>query len=155
MWDRQGWNVDVIVIDYADILKPEDGSPTTGYEKHDQTWMSLAGLAGERNALVVTATQVNAKGQSAATLNTEHSAQWVGKNAHVDAMFSVNQTEVEKEIGVMRVGIDQHRHQDFNKKATCTILQQINLAQPLLDSMITKKQLVDENGKKGVDDGDD
>ncbi len=49
---------DVIIIDYGDILRPEDNGPTTGTEQLDSTWKNLSRLAGERHALVVTASQV-------------------------------------------------------------------------------------------------
>ena len=153
-WVGEGWVPDVIVIDYADILKPEEGGPMTGYEKQDITWMALAGLAGEYNALVATATQVDKKGQKAFRLSVENSAQWVGKYAHVDMMMTLNQTEAEKVYGLSRIGVDHHRHHDFDATKTCIILQQLGVGQPLLDSMIYNGSfIVNEKGELKDADG--
>jgi spore coat polysaccharide biosynthesis protein SpsF (cytidylyltransferase family) len=48
----------VIVVDYADILAPEN-LKLEGREKHDETWKMLKNLASSRNCLVITATQSN------------------------------------------------------------------------------------------------
>ena len=147
-WTGNGWIADLIVVDYADILKPEEGGPMTGFEKQDITWMALAGLAGQYNALVATGTQVDKKGQKAFRLSVENSAQWVGKYAHVDMMMTLNQTEVEKVYGMARIGIDHHRHHDFDAMKTCIILQQLGVGQPLLDSMTYNGSLiVNEKGE--------
>lgn len=123
---------DIILIDYADILKPENEN-SVGIDKEDRTWIALAQLAAERHALVVTPTQVTKSGQDAVKLKVEHTAKWVGKLAHVDAMLTLNQTSEEKTNGVMRVGVMMHRHNDFNDEMV-TILQNLTVGQANLDS---------------------
>lgn len=124
---------DIILIDYADILKPENEN-SVGIDKEDRTWIALAQLAAERHALVVAPTQVTKSGQDAVKLKVEHTAKWVGKLAHVDAMLTLNQTSEEKTNGVMRVGVMMHRHNDFNDEMTVTILQNLAVGQANLDS---------------------
>lgn len=145
---------DVIVIDYADILRPESDKDT-GVQKEDITWMSIARLAGERQALVVTATQVNKQGQSAEDLTIQHTAKWIGKFGHIDAMYSINQTEIEKDEGVLRIATLAHRHQDFRPGQQCTILQNLEIGQAHFDSewgrpykpeKEEKKQTTDKKG---------
>jgi len=131
--NEQEFIPDVIVIDYADILRPESKNDS-GVEKEDITWMSLAQLAGERQALVVTATQVNKAGQNAESLSIKHTAKWIGKFGHVDAMYTINQTEAEKEEGVLRIGTLAHRHKEFSTKQQCTILQNLSIGQVHFDS---------------------
>jgi len=129
----EGFVPDIILIDYADILKPEDDR-SIGVDKEDRTWIALSQLGAERHALVVVPTQVTKSGQDAETLGVEHTAKWVGKLAHVDAMFFINQTEDEKKAGVMRMGTMMHRHLEFNQKDTVTLLQKLMVGQANLDS---------------------
>lgn len=130
----EGFIPDIIVIDYIDILRPEEKS--IGTEKEDQNWMALARLAGEYHALVVTGTQVDRDGNKDSTvlLKSEHTAKWIGKRAHVDVMLTLNQVAMEKQRGVLRMGMMDHRHEDFNPLDTCIILQQLDVGQVCLDS---------------------
>jgi len=119
---------EVIGVDYADILKA-DNNTLTGYSKEDDVWMNLARLAGERQALVFAPTQATGDALEVENVTQKHTARWKGKLGHVDAMYSLNQTEEEKARGVMRIGIMAHRHQEFMQMETCTILQQLALGQ--------------------------
>lgn len=129
----EGFVPDVILIDYADILKPEDDN-SVGVDKEDRTWIALSQLGAERHALVIVPTQVTKSGQDAKTLGIEHTAKWVGKLAHVDAMLFINQTGEEKKAGIMRIGTMMHRHIEFDQNRTCTLLQKLMVGQANLDS---------------------
>jgi len=133
-----GWVPDIIIVDYADILKPEPGSPTEGTEKEDRSWIALAQLAGEKKALVIAPTQVTKEGLDAHHLGTKHNARWIGKLGHIDAMITINQTESEKRCGVMRIGVMEHRHAEFYETDSCTVLQNLKTAQVHLDSVKTQ-----------------
>lgn len=128
---------DVIVIDYADILRPEDGIED-GFQKEDRTWIALSQLAMQRNALVVTPTQVTKAGQDARQQSAKHQARWVGKLGHVDAMLALNQTEEEQRAGIMRISQIAHRHEKFNPSLNCIVLQNLDVGQPHLDSEIQR-----------------
>lgn len=129
---------DVILVDYADILRPESGDSATGIDQVDTTWKCLARLAGERHALVVTAAQATREALEAAQVKQKHTSLWIGKLAHVDLMLSLNQTPKEKDDGIMRIGIMAHRHEDFNENACCYVLQNLSLGQVHLDSQIDR-----------------
>jgi replicative DNA helicase len=128
---------DVIVVDYADILRPEDGL-IDGFQKEDRTWIALSQLAMERNCLVVTPTQVTKAGQDATQVGVKHQARWVGKLGHVDAMMALNQTEKEQNKGIMRISQIAHRHEKFSPSHNCIVLQNLDLGQPHLDSEIQR-----------------
>jgi hypothetical protein len=136
----EGWVPDIIIVDYADILKPESGGATEGYEKEDRSWIALAQLAGEQKALVITPTQVTTDGLDAYLLKTKHTARWRGKLGHVDAMVTINQTEEEKRCGLMRVSYLEHRHAEFYETDCCTVLQNLKTAQVHLDSVRTQSR---------------
>jgi len=124
---------DVLLIDYADILKSDDPD-MKGIEKEDEIWMSLAKIASERKILVVAPTQLNKESLNAKQIKSSHTAKWVGKLGHVDAMLALNQTEAEKDIGLMRISIIEHRHKKFLETDNCYILQKYEAGQAHLDS---------------------
>lgn len=125
---------DIIIVDYADILKPEGDSDDYGVNKEDRTWIALSQLAGEKNCLTIAPTQVSKEALDAYRVGQKHTARWVGKLGHVDAMMTLNQTDDEKKQGIMRVGWMLHRHIDFNENDTVTILQDVKAGQIHLDS---------------------
>lgn len=124
---------DIIIVDYADILKPENSS-VSGIEKEDRSWIALSQLAAERHCLVIAPTQVKIDALNANTIKQTHMARWIGKLGHVDVMLTVNQSDVEKRHGRARVGVIAHRHKEFHPGATVTVLQQLSLGQVHLDS---------------------
>ena len=135
--ERMAFIPDIVIIDYADILKPEDDM-MEGVQKEDRTWIALAQLASERQCLVFAPTQVNRKALEANILRESHTALWVGKLAHVDVMLAINQSEEEKRFGRLRIGALEHRHRECDRTSTITILQQLGLGQALLDSDFIK-----------------
>ena len=135
---------DLIVIDYADILKPESNN-TAGTQKEDETWIALAQLAGERNALTITPTQITKEGQDAKIIEVKHTARWSGKLGHVDAIYGINQTQEEKDRGQQRLNTIMHRHEDFNPLSQCLVLQNFNIGAVHLDSC----RYVDPNNTEG------
>jgi len=137
---------DIIIIDYADILKAED-ELSVGVDKEDRTWMALAALAQKRSALVVVPTQVTRAALDAIRTTQSHMAKWIGKLAHVDVMAALNQTEEQKRNGVMRVGLLAHRHQDFQLSNDVSILQKLDLGQVALDSEFIRPRQTSAEGR--------
>lgn len=128
-----GFIPDMIIIDHADCLKPEDDRKQ-GIEKEDETWMTLAQLAGERRVLTIVPTQVTKEALNAAMTEQKHTARWVGKLGHVDVMLAMSQNEFEKKRGVMRISKMMHRHHEYNQKDSVAILQNLDAGQFHLDS---------------------
>ncbi|MDY6957854.1 MAG: hypothetical protein SVK08_01720 [Halobacteriota archaeon] len=124
---------DVILIDYADILKPET-SNMVGVEKEDRTWIALAQLAAERSNVVVTPTQLTKEALDANVIKQKHTARWVGKLGHVDAMYAISRTESEQNHGIMRVNCLAHRHREFNPNEQVLVLQSYRSGVVVLDS---------------------
>lgn len=125
---------DVIIVDHALILKPEEGSATSGIEQLDTTWKSLAQLAGERHALVATASQTTRAAMEKKQVKSTDTAQWIGAIGHIDVAWSLNQTPEEKRAGVIRYSKLVHRHDDFDEDAVCIVLQNLNYGQTYLDA---------------------
>lgn len=90
---------DVIVIDYADIMKMEVKGETRN--QLDDLWKKLRGLAQELNCLVVTASQVNRSGNKG-DVTLSHVAEDFRKGGHVTHMIALNKEPEEEEKGIMR-----------------------------------------------------
>lgn len=126
---------DVIVIDYADILAPED-SRVTGRDRYDETWKMFGNLAFSKRCLVVTASQTNrASADKKYVTQTDVSEDW-RKIAHAEIMIAINQTGEEKRKGYIRVSVVAGREEEFDQKRSCIVLQNLELGQVCLDSEI-------------------
>jgi len=128
---------DVIIIDYADILAPED-SRLSGRDRIDETWKKLKGLAARRHCLVVTASQSSRASIEKKSVSQIDTAEDIRKLAHVDLMLSLNQTKEEKRRKYMRIGILAHRHVEFDEGIHAMVLQQLSLGQTDLGSEIMR-----------------
>ena len=139
---------DVIVIDYADILKPEDSRLIDPRAKADSTWIKLKGMADSRHCLVVTASQGTRKSIDKKSISQTDVAEDIRKLAHLDVMYGLSQTQEEKAESIMRVSILAHRDEDANELQQVICLQQRGLGQVLLDSEITgmKTFVEDDSG---------
>lgn len=134
----EGFVPHVIIVDQANGMKVRSGINSGGIDSHDDNWKCLAGLAGERKALVVSPTQVVRSALKKKSVAQDDVAQWVGLLGHIDAGFSLNQTDIEKAEGVMRYNMMIHRHDDFDERASCIVLQNTNYGQFYLDAHISK-----------------
>jgi len=124
-------------IDYAQIIKPE-GKFGKEYEGYDIIWKQLSGLAEERHCLVATGSQVERGTITKAQIEQDGLAGWVGQLAHVDLMFALNQTKEEKRNKLIRVNMLVHREREIDEDTSCVLLQQLELAQPALDSELVR-----------------
>lgn len=131
--NSQGFIPDTIIIDYADILAPED-KRITGRERLDETWKMLKNLADERHCLVMTASQSNRASINKKFVTQSDIAEDIRKVAHVDAMISINQSRIEKRSSVMRLNMIAERNGSFDEYASCLVLQQLAVGQVCLDS---------------------
>jgi hypothetical protein len=136
--DLEGFVPDVIVIDYADILAPEDAR-VVGRDRINETWMCISRMGQIRHALMVTATQSNRDSYELLHVKQKHTGEDIRKIHHVEVMVALNQSEQEKEKKVMRVGIVVHRDEDFLQEKDTTLLQNLSTGMFHLDSLPTPK----------------
>lgn len=124
---------DVIVADYADIFR----HTTAAKEMRDRindTWVSLRGLASERHALVVTATQTGRAtvgGQKDA--DESDVAEDIRKVAHVTKMIMINQNAAEREQGLYRLSCNTTRDEPVApSQLLCTSC--LAIGEPMMDA---------------------
>lgn len=97
-----GWPVDVVVVDYADILGAINGKDDSRAQTN-RTWMELRRISQELNCLVLTATQADAASYTAQTITRSNFSEDKRKLAHVTGMCGINQTAIEKQLDVTRL----------------------------------------------------
>ena len=101
---KEGWEPDVIVIDYADILKPEAHCKTWEYRQQiNETWKVLRRISQTFHILVVTATQTSASSYNSPTIKKTDFSEDKRKAAHITGMLGINQTSEEKSQGIYRL----------------------------------------------------
>lgn len=126
---------DVIIIDYADNLAPEPDDKRADFRhQENRKWKLLRGLSQERHCLVVTATQAAGRGYQKSSLDMSDYSEDKRKYAHVTGMYALNQTEEEKEAGIMRFGVLVQRAGEFFTKREVYVGQALRLGQPLVFS---------------------
>jgi replicative DNA helicase len=150
--EYEGFVPDVIIPDYADIFAPED-SRVTGRDRIDETWKALKNMAGTRHCLVATASQSNRLSMNKENVTVVDAAEDIRKVAHCNLFLALNQKEDEKKDGILRVAKIVARSSNFNPYKSCTVLQNVELGQTILDSeigVIHKEPLnaIDDKTKK-------
>ncbi len=132
-WGRDGWVPDIVVIDYADILKMD----VPGLDKRDQidrTWKQLRALSQSLHCLVVTATQSDASSYKMETIQMENFSEDKRKHSHVTGTIGLNQTKEENKLGVMRLNWIVVREHRFNSHKCCYVAGCLDIANPAIKS---------------------
>jgi hypothetical protein len=129
----EGFQPDVIIVDYADILAPDHDFSRLEY-RHQQNriWQRLRSLSQEFDCLVLTATQIKADGYKKPLLTMSEFSEDKRKFAHVTAMYGLNQTAEEKRIGIIRINEIVVREADFDPLRPVTILGRLQIGRPVL-----------------------
>ena len=134
-WEASdGFVPDVIVIDYADNLAPENLKEDNYRLQQVQTWKSLRGLSQKHDCLVVTATQANAASYDQETLEMKNFSESKTKYAEITAMIGLNQTADEKTAGIMRINMLAAREGEFFSGRAVKVAQDLWRGRPLLFS---------------------
>lgn len=143
-----GFMPDVIVIDYADIVKAD----SRGDHRHklNEIWLELRGWAQERNCLVVTVSQIN-KTAFTRDIKSGDVSEDSRKLAHVTQLYALNQTPAEKEIGCHRIEPLLTREGAFSGKQIC-VLENRDIGRVYLDSQLVENVSDYVNGKLKVED---
>lgn len=135
-WQRHGWNPDLCVIDYLDLLTPCTPGKSETRDQIDETWKRTRALAQVFNCCVVSASQTDAASYSAEVIGMSNFSGSKTKNAHVTAMIGLNQTDEEKEIGVMRYNLVVLRRGKSVGSKVCYAVGCPNIGNPVILSSL-------------------
>ena len=137
----------VIIVDYLGAMTAPSGYK--GRDTYDYNTKKLKGLAMEKKALVFTGHQGTKKAlDELTTLKGKDVPEDIRILAHVDVMMALNQTEDEKEDGLMRINVVAHRWRRFNPYRQALVLQQLEAGQFYLDGRNIKAPSGNKKSKK-------
>jgi len=137
MIDRRaadGCPVDVLIVDYADMLGIDMKGKGAKWEALQSMWEELRGLAAERNLLVFTATQGN---RSGGDMVTQNSTTVAGTRASIDnatLVISLNQTGAERAHQIMRLSVVAARKGIFDPVHQAKCISRMDIQDPFFDS---------------------
>lgn len=125
--------IDVVVIDYDNLLESESGFRGDNYEGLNRIWKDVkAKIAQDRNSLVIFGSQYNKSGAkyevgpqeaSGSSRKFDYASHWV----------SILQSEAEKRAGIMRLSV-LGRHDGFYQSDKVVCLQSLAISRPILDA---------------------
>jgi replicative DNA helicase len=131
----EGFTPDIIVLDYADLL----ASTLKSELRHqlDDIWKSMARMAVNKEAIVLTASQTNRGAMNVRTISEDSSAEDIRKNAHVSVMIGINQYKKlkEKERGLIRLNLMYHRYKE-TPAAECLTTNNLSICRVCVDTML-------------------
>lgn len=130
---ESGFQPDVLIIDYADLLVP-DNSKIDFRHQQNRIWQQMRQLSQKLNLLLITVTQISTSGYSKDLLSLSDFSEDKRKHAHVTAMYGLNQTSDEKRIGIMRINELVVREADFDDKKPVYLLQRLQMGRAYLGS---------------------
>lgn len=144
----EGFYPDVIIIDYADIMKPSDNSEYR--QQIDGIWKRLRALAQRRKAVVFTASQTN-RGAISREVESEDIAEDIRKLAHVTSMVSISKTKYCKQNNLAIYSqLAVREGQPETRKVIAT--QCLALGRPVIDSHWKDEVIFnDEDDEKKVE----
>lgn len=109
-YKQQGIKFDVVVVDYLDIMSPDNRSDND-LVNHKSIWVDMRGIAQEFDVAMVTATQTNRTGATAVVARAVDVAESFDKIRTADLVLSLNRTDEEKADGKARIYIAAGRNQ--------------------------------------------
>jgi len=136
--NTQNFIPDVIVLDYADLIKPDGGSNEKRHQL-DDIWEALRGWGQEKHVTIISASQTNRLSADVDYLKDTHVAEDYSKIAKLDIAIGLCQTDQMKEMGMMNINKVVHRHKEFIQSHVCTVLQEMSHQQSTLDSEFVVK----------------
>lgn len=130
----EGCPVDVLVVDYADMLGIDMKGKGAKWEALQFMWEELRALAATRNCLILTATQGNRAGGDMVTQNSTTAA---GTRASIDnctLVIALNQTPAERAHHLLRLSVVAARKGAFAPEHQAMTICRHDIQDPLFES---------------------
>lgn len=105
---RRGFNPDIVVIDYINLLHPI-AKNLNSYAEIKEIAEHLRSLSFKYNVPFVSATQLNRGSFNTSSPGMEGIAESIGLAATCDVICSLWQEEEDKELGVINIGMQKNR----------------------------------------------
>lgn len=119
----QGFEPDVVIVDYGDLLKPRSKDLANTYLSQQEVYQDLKTLANKHNCVVWTASQVT-RPPAGKDPKTDKTFFWTrytladcyAKVRIADLMLTLNVTDQEKQENSMRLYLDKYRDSECGFK---------------------------------------
>lgn len=141
---HEGFIPDLIVVDYADILKED---LRLGDKRHrvGDNWQALSRMAEIRNAAVVTASQGNRNSAKKNRLDVDDVSEDWSKIMTLDGIFAINEMnfdqadkwQIDKNWQIQRIETIALRYGRFVPGLQCVVMNDLARAQICLDSYVS------------------
>jgi len=123
---------DVIINDYIDIQQKEPSSSER--EGIYKLWQNAKRLTAEYNCVHITADQANSQARNQESLKQNNFSDDKRKDGILDFRIGLNQTDKEKQRGIMRINVLYRRMGKAVTSREVMVLQCLELGQTYLDS---------------------
>ena len=109
--NTENWHADVVLLDYADLLAPEDKIKTGGdlFATGDEVYTHLSGWAKEANIALWTAAQGTRSAITEAVADQEHMGRSIAKVQIAHQIFSINRTAEEQTEGITQIYVVKNK----------------------------------------------
>jgi replicative DNA helicase len=104
-----GHKIDVLIVDYPDLLKSSSGTATSSYSDAGDIYTELRGLAGEYKIPCIGASQLNRAGSQAKVAEGHDLADSFQKLMIADILISVSRQRQDKVAGTARIHLVKNR----------------------------------------------
>ena len=131
---KDGINPDVILIDYIDLMVPENNRANK-IDQIDQIWKDVRALAQEFDCLIITVSQSDAGAYNNPIIGRENFSGSKLKLAHCTAMYSIQRMQADVEMGCCRYGRILSRFQEATD-SQCVVVQDLKMGKTNIDSYI-------------------
>jgi len=107
---RRGFNPDLIIVDYGDLIKPEFSKKDEKRHQLETIYEELRGLAQQHECPIWTASQTNRSGLNAEVITMESISEAFNKCFVADFIFTVSRTIEDKNTNTGRFFIAKNRN---------------------------------------------
>lgn len=132
--DTEGFVADVVLLDYPDNCRPERDAGKDFRHQENRKWQAMRGLSQRRKLCLIAPTQADANSYNAKSMGLKNFTEDKRKFAHVTAFYALNQEDIEKKYGILRIGALLVRENEFSRMDEVAILQCLAIGRPLLAS---------------------
>lgn len=130
----EGFHPHVVLVDYLGAMKAP--GRLQGRDVYDVNSKHLKAIAEERKVIMFSAHQGSRATLEKLNMHPMDIPEDVRILGNVDALYGLNQTDWEKEQGVMRLNVLIHRWRDWNRLKQVKVLQQLAAGQFYLDARL-------------------
>lgn len=133
---KSGWIPDVVVLDYMDILAPEDGMKGQDFRHStNESWKAGRRMSQDYHVCFITATQSDAASYDKKVITRQNFSEDKRKLSHVTGMVGLNQNEEEKKLGLYRLNWVLLREGVYFENQVCYVAGCLSLANPAMKSI--------------------